>query len=446
MFKLHTFQEQYHKPFDSPVLTPKESYCCPFPKKRNGELHNCFEIYPVGDTTHVLKLSYFVGVDWIIRDELAIYIAPKLNTKLCEDGSLDQEINHEDIQQTDYLKMLFSALKHPEITDYTEELYQIKWDAPQLEITHQEDILTPLLVVEFLRVVQSIVRKGLKKSYYKIESNLNSRVKGKLMVAKTIKQNLLKNKPLNTFCSYDEFGINGLENRLIKKALVFVQKYLPSIIKHYSQAYTTTVFNYINPAFEDVSEQVSLHDVIHNTKTNIFYKEYEQGIRLAKQILRRFGFNISNTQQAKIKTPPFWIDMSKLFELYVLAQLKEKHGNIILYGKNAQGNFSVIPDYLQINRSEEKIIDAKYKQQYKAKNIYFDEYLIKDIRQVSGYARDKAVLSKLGIADIDQLSYIPQCLIIYPDQNASEHLYENKVEEIPEFVNFFKQAIRLPTL
>jgi 5-methylcytosine-specific restriction enzyme subunit McrC len=145
-----------------------------------------------------ISLSYFIGVDWIDKNQ-AIYIEPKLN---------------KDVSQTNDLQMLFSALKHPEIAQYTDDLVEIKWEGKQIEITQQQDLLTPLLVVQFLQVVQQIVRKGLKKSYYKVEQNLYSKVKGKILVGQTIKQNLLKNKPLNTFCTYDEFGVNILENRL----------------------------------------------------------------------------------------------------------------------------------------------------------------------------------------------------------------------------------------
>lgn len=206
----------------------------------------CFEINNVNRKIHT---NYYVGTDWL-NPEIAVYVEPKLNDK-------------SDVQ-TDYLCMLFSALKHPGIAKYTGDLFEIKWDAPQIEITQQQDLLTPLLVVQFLRVVQEIVRKGLKKSYYRVERNLYSKVKGKILVGKTIKQNLLKNKPLNTYCSFDEFGVNGLENRLLKMALIFVQRYLPTLKIPHSEEYTTQVFNYIIPAFEFVSEEVTLNDIKHS--------------------------------------------------------------------------------------------------------------------------------------------------------------------------------------
>lgn len=403
-----------------------------FLKKK--EMATCMSIYKNKADKYHLNLSYYVGVDWIPETKQAIYVAPKLNTKTKEDGTPDDNVKFEDIQQTDYLGMLFSALKHPEIANETDDLFEIKWDKEYISIDSKLDLLTPLLVVQFLRIVHEIVRKGLKKSYYRVEQNLYSKVKGKILVGQTIKQNLLKNKPLNTYCTFDEFGVNGLENRLLKKALVFVRRYLPTLKIPHSEKYTTEVFNYIMPAFDFVSEEVNLNDIKHS-KTNAFYKEYEEGIRLAKLILKRFGYNITNTQQTTILTPPFWIDMSKLFELYVLGMLKDRFGKNVIFQFSANyGN----PDYLIL--SEKMVVDAKYKLKYQA-----DNYEIENIRQISGYARDKKVIDKLKTDPSKTID----CLIIYPDQDIDiDNLINSDLRqnEIKQFSQFYKVAVKLPVL
>ncbi|MGO4822210.1 MULTISPECIES: 5-methylcytosine restriction system specificity protein McrC [unclassified Flavobacterium] len=385
----------------------------------------CFEI---NARTRRIQTSYFIGVDWIIEKEKAIYVEPKLNKNATE--------------QTDYLKMLFSALKHPEVAKHTEDLFEIKWDKTPIAITPEQDLLSPLLVVQYLRLVKEIVRKGLKKSYYKVENDLYAKVKGKVMVSQTIKQNLVKNKPLHTYCSYDEFGLNSLENRLLKKALVFIQRYLPTIKNLQNEKYTTEIFNYINPAFEFVSDEVNHHEV-KQTKTNVFYKEYDEAIRLAKLILKRFGYNISNTQQKTIQTPPFWIDMSKLFELYVLGLLKDAYGSHVLYGrKEAKLNYG-LPDYLITKEGIKCIADAKYKPLYNKSG----NYDIENIRQLSGYARDEGVFKKL---DIDATEII-DCVLIYPLPIESNSSVEFKIdleqaEDLGTFVKFKKIGVSIPTI
>jgi 5-methylcytosine-specific restriction enzyme subunit McrC len=290
-------------------------------------------------------------------------------------------------------------------------------------------------VVQYLRVVQDIVRKGLKKSYYRVEQNLNSRVKGKILVSQTIKQNLLKNKPLKTFCTYDEFGINGLENRLLKKALQFVRSYIPMIKIKDSEKFTSEIFIYIMPAFELVSEDISLNEIKHS-KINAFYREYEEGIRLAKLILKRFGYNITNTQQTKVKIPPFWIDMSKLFELYVLGLLKDRFGNDVIYHFSTRGNEL---DFLLKAKDYKMVVDAKYKPKYE----FGKEH--SDMRQVSGYARLNRVYEKLN----KPINEVIDCLIIYPNQdigNIEIKTTDLRSSKIENYNSMYKVSIKLPTI
>ena len=427
-----TIQEHYNgfdskREFDFGGTLPFETdYFYQYTRKFKNEKVDCFRIYSDSiNRKHAIANSYFIGVDWIIEKEKAIYVEPKLNCTSTD--------------QTDYLKMLFSALKHSEVAKHTDDLFEIKWDKTTIEIEQHQDLLTPLLVVQYLRLVKEIVRKGLKKSYYKVENNLYSKVKGKVLVSQTIKQNLVKNKPLQTYCSYDEFGLNGLENRLLKKALVFIQRYLPNIKNLQSEKYTTEIFNYINPAFEFVSEEVNLHDIKH-TKTNVFYKEYEEAIKLAKLILKRFGYNITNTQEQTIKTPPFWIDMSMLFELYVYGKLKERFtgSGEIVYHKRFNG---LEPDFILKSKDGKfkMVVDAKYKPRYDIQNIS-----IEDARQLSGYSRLDLIYKYLNKKE----KKIIDCLIIYSDQNSNRDSFKDDFEfsKVDNYVKFYKIGIALPYL
>lgn len=429
------YWEQYKGDISSSKLSLTKERAEVFFKKQKGDCA-CFVISKSMEDEYVLETSYFIGVDHIPDGDKRIYVAPKLNTKIKDDGSPDENVKGEDIQETNYLKMLFEALKHPDIAvQDTHELVEIKWDAPTIEIDQKQDLLTPLLVVQFLSVVQQMVRKGLKKSYYTMEQNLNCRVKGKILVGQTIKQNLLKNKQLNTYCQYNEFGINGLENRLIKKALLFVRRYLPTLAIPNSEKFITQSFKYILPAFEQVSGEVSLNDIKH-TKTNVFYKEYEEGIRLAKLILKRFGYNISNTEKTKIQTPPFWIDMSKLFELYVLGLLKDRFGSEVTYHLNVHCQEL---DYLLNATDYKMVVDAKYKTIYKIQPVK------EDMRQVSGYARLDSVYEQLKVSK-DQ---VIDCLIIYPDMQDSKNSFnaiDLKASAIPNWNKFYKVGVKLPTI
>lgn len=364
-----------------------------------------------------INTGFFIGLDWIETNQSAIYVAPKLNNES---------------QEVDFINMLLSSLKHEAVTKEIKELFEVKWHKPTIEITQKQDLLTPFLVVEFLSLLKQIVRKGLKKSYYKVEHNLQGRVKGKVQVSKTIKQNLVKNKNLYTYCSFDEFGINNKENRLLKKALQFIKRYLPTYGQLTNKKELQNTFNYINPAFTQVSDQIEITEIKH-TKTNVFYKEYEQALYLAKLILKRFGYNISNTIKETVQSPPFWIDMTKLFELYVLGLLKDRFQNQVKFQFKHYGNEL---DYLLNNEDYQMVIDAKYKLKYL--NGKHDE----DIRQVSGYARLKKVYEDLN----KKQGEVIDCLIIHPDQNGLDNLLsvDLKEKDIEHYYDVYKLGVKLP--
>lgn len=371
-----------------------------------------------------LNSNFYIGTDWLSKNEIAVYVAPKLN---------------DEAQQTDYLKMLFSCLRHSDVATYTKNLYEIKFEDPYIEIEQKQDLLTPLLVVQFLQMVKTIVRKGLKKSYYKVEYNLNAKIKGKVLVAQTLKQNIIKNKPTKTFCQYDEFGFNSIENRILKRTLVFVQKYLALFPDYLKLA--SPVINYCLPVFHEVDENIDLK-TLKGITHNSFYKEYKEALHISSLILKRFGYNIKEIDTLNnktVKVPPFWIDMPKLFELYVLGMLKDKYFNCIKF--QIQGTYGQ-PDFVFVSDNVKMIIDTKYKRKYQQ-----EKYQAEDIRQLSGYARDTKVLSKLGYITAEEQDNVIDCLIIYPDQTASDKLADNlKEKPISGFTKFYKMAIKLPVI
>ena len=169
----------------------------------------CFKV-KCENNQPLFSTSYFVGTDWIyINDKpnCSVYVKSKLN-------------DNDESQEIDCLKMLFDAMSESENSNHLNGLCQIDFDAPQIKITQTQDILSPFLIVQFLQILKRIVQKGLKKSYYPVVQNLNAKVRGKILVNQNIKKNILKSQFTKTFCNYDEFGYNGVENKILKKAFL----------------------------------------------------------------------------------------------------------------------------------------------------------------------------------------------------------------------------------
>ncbi|SKB40899.1 5-methylcytosine restriction system specificity protein McrC [Daejeonella lutea] len=390
-----------------------------FPTKRGG--NNCFHSR-IENNSLFLKADYYVGVDWLIKGKRSIQVNPKLNTKILErfenelgkeenvlpgeenESNLEEFDEDNDFKQLNYLKLLMDAFQHPVIVRETNNLVLIDWESPQIEINQEDDVLTPFLVVQYLNILKHIVRKGLKKSYYNVQENLNNRMKGKILVGANIKQNILKNRITKTICEYQQFGIDHLENRFLKKVLYYCSNYVHQNAAFFAgnQKSLGQLISYCKPAFELVGEEAEA-STLKNIKQNPFFKEYKDAIKIGQYILKRFSYNISNTASSKqIKTPPFWIDMPKLFELYVYHHLLTAFNyNEIKCQFSTYGNAL---DFLITKKESQMVVDAKYKMRYRSSHIH------QDIRQVAGYARLTKVYDELkrnGNENID-------CLIVYP--------------------------------
>ena len=406
---------------------------CPYilKKDRQGNPVYPFEIKRTNDEEVCLQAGYYVGALWLVKHHKFVYIEPKMNKKQIAEGSSSQE----EWAEIDYLKMLLS-ITGLDPKD-TQELIKIYWDEPPITIEQQKDTLTPFLMVQFLLLLKRIVRKGLKKSYYTVEENLNSRIKGKIQLGKHLKQNVFKNKLTAHVCRYQEFGMDSLENRFLKKVLQFIISFKNTHPNYFAgnDKSICELITYCSPHFELISEEINIENLKKLT-TNTFFKEYEEAIRIGKHILKRFSYNITETTQQKVTIPPFWIDMPKLFELYVYKKLQEQ------FRGREEVLYHFIADYTELdfllNTPEYKmVIDAKYKP------IYEDSRVIDDIRQVSGYARLTKVYEKLGLKDSNELI---DCLIIYPSLEENKELNFKKLDTIKGYAKIYKQSVSIPLI
>ncbi len=265
------------------------------------------------------------------------------------------------------------------------------------------------------------------------------------MVDQNMRTNIAKGRITNNVCKYQVYGTNSPENRILKLAFRFCVKQL----EVYKYAVNTELLNkkvrFIRPYFDSISDDICVR-TIKTYKGNPVYRDYNQAIEFAQLLLRRYSYDITTIGQNDISTPPFWIDTSKLFELYVFHHLRR-----VFTGKNeisyhVRAHFQEL-DYLLKPElwPNPYVIDAKYKPRYKECKTISKE----DAREVSGYARLSKIYELLGL---DEESAIPiKCLIIYPDQDKNEFFTFNRENE-PEFerisgyVRLYKVGIRLPLI
>lgn len=396
--------------------------------KRGSKQQLCLKLQRKGSDIYATS-SYYVGIDWIIEKELAVQVNPKLNKSV----------------EIDYLKMLNEALTEPENYEHLKDLVTIYFDKPSIRVKQQEDILSVFLITEFLNLLQRVVKKGLKKNFYIVEENIQNKVKGRVLVGKNIHQNLMKGRIVDNVCRFQVYDVDCLENRILKKALKFCIRQLGVYKNAIDVGLLENKIRFIKPFFKNVREEVSVN-TIQTFKGNPIFKEYNQVVIFAQLLLRRYSYDISKIAKKEVYTPPFWIDMSKLFELYVFHHLRRifTAKNEIKYHVKV---FYQELDYLlrPLEWQEPYVIDAKYKPRYKDTG----GITIDDARQISGYSRLNSIYQRLGL---DENKALPvKCLIIYPDQEQKERFEftrkkEPVFEKVNGYVRVYKIGIKLPEI
>lgn len=378
-----------------------------------------------------LQASYYVGASWLIDNEFAVVVTPKMN-------------------DIDFVEMFMTALavdSAPE-ADYFSKCYGIDFDAPKITVDKNLCQVTPLILLHYIVLLEKLVKQGLKKGYVNREENLNSKVRGQIYIPAHVQKNVCIQREDRTYCRFQEYTEDIPENRLLKKALYFAYRGI-SCYKSLNR-YRIKLQNRLNrlfAAFTNVSDDIEVRQVARISHNKLF-RYYNEAVRVAKMVLRHYDNSIHNIDRDETQdTAPFWIDMARLFELYTYSRLNEKYPSQIRFQTHGYGG---ICDYLKIAKgiSEERLImDAKYIPKYKNKDIKWE-----DIQEISGYARDKKLLAELGWFKNGELNVqeVPPCVVIYPEYGEvndtfGENLLDN-AEVVSDYTNFYKIAVKVPRL
>ncbi len=364
-----------------------------------------------------VRASYYIGLSWLKEGECSVSVLPKINV--------------------DYLQMFMDCFYSDDndIQDKLMQIYFIDFDKPCICLENSPFEFTPFIIIHFLQLMKKLIKKGLKKGYILREENLKGKVKGKILFARQYKENLSIGRVENNYCRYQEYSEDCTENRILKKALLFVAHFLNNYDLVDSYGLQKLVQGML-PRFQNVSDISNIQE-IRKFQINPFYREYARALKVAKLILRRFGYDIQTAQgDADKLLPPFWIDMPLLYELYVLNMLRNRFGNNIYY------HIATRKDEIDFGKRDEHLImDAKYVPDWDM------EVNTEHIGQLARYARAPGIRRKLLGTDDDTI--ICNCLLLYPSiQGITSFEKENilREENVKDmgYLQFYKLGIKLP--
>lgn len=386
------------------------------------------------DSNNSLRCNYYIGASWLIENEIAVAVTPKAS-----------------IENIDFIEMFITALAVDSASEanYFGDCYGIDFEATRITVPEQLCQVTPLILLHYIKLLENLIKQGLKHGYVSREENLKSKIRGRIHISTHIQQNICNRREDRTYCRFQEYTEDTLENRLLKKALLFTCRTI-ACYKSFEKKKVElqSRLNKLMMAFVNVSDQVEIRQVVHVSHNKLF-RHYAEAIRVAKMILHYFDNSITKAEKESSETPPFWIDMPRLFELYAYSKLNQVYPRQLLFQE--KGTVGCC-DFLKIvanGSSERLIMDAKYKPYYTGNTpIEWN-----DIQEISGYARDKVLLKKMGwIKDGEiNISDIPPCVVIYPEYENGETALDsngilNNAKEIRNYTNFYKIAIKVPRM
>ena len=374
-----------------------------------------------------LKTHYYIGYRWLDdAHKEYIHVSPK-------EGKAGK--------QADYLKMFVCCLKDPVVSKHLDETYKIFFDEKWIDIEEDKDEITPFLVLQFLHIVKDISKKGLKKGYIKVTENLTAKMKGKILVNQTIKQNHFQNRLDKTVCSHQVFTVNCIENRILKTALLQCSRYLFGMGSEVEKLLKLNL-----GVFESVESKVVSNNDFRKIKHSPFYKEYRHALDLGQMIFKSFGFTLSSSKDTyQQKIPPFYIDMPELFERYVEIKLREQYKDKLQAGYGRKNGNSYVwglrPDF--IVKDEKLIIDAKYKYWFDVESE--DNKFKDDFQQLSLYGRVNQIRDDIGLSDNEEAGL----LFIYPKTNGEinlnfENIKDDEDEVTSKFAQIYRVGIQIP--
>ncbi len=371
------------------------------------------------------EAAYYIGATWIKENEIAAIVKPK-------------------IEDIDYMKMFSDALDidSKNESDYFSKCYGIEYDKPEIEVDSSLNFITPLILLHYVSVLKNLTKHGLKKGYVYKKENLQSKVKGHILFQSHIRKNVINKREDKVFCGFQEYTEDIPENRLLKKALLFANAALNNYGSYSKPMDVENSINNMLKIFSNVSDEIEISEVRFMGNNKLF-AGYKKAITLAKNVLRHFDYSIQNTEKQNTTTVPFWIDMPRLYELYVYKYLDDSFPGDVMF--QVQGYQSTAADY--ILKSKNMVLDAKYKPRYNDSN----SGIIPDIEEISRYARDEKILSNMQNPDGKI-----KCVILYPSNNSVCDKIEDSLEDENEFLltkqkikpykDFYKFKIDVPKL
>lgn len=241
------------------------------------------------------------------------------------------------------------------------------WQREVFDYATTDDLL-PSIVGFFARTTETVVARGLLRSYRAEEERLVA-LRGRLNLAAQFKSGGIKT-PIA--CRFDEFSSDIAENRYLRGAIRLAMR-VPGVLAEDRQRLLRLL-----ASFEDVADVVVHADDLDTIPITRLNQHYEPALRLAKILLANLTLQ---DQAGKTAASSFLLDMNLLFERFVEHRLRSALlGRLQVLGQSqtylGTGRQVLMkPDLVFRRRGEVRYVgDIKYKLTSEARARNSDAY------------------------------------------------------------------------
>lgn len=311
-----------------------------------------------------------VGVRKLSKSDAVVLIEPRF-------GLNPWEMLAEVFKDAEFARYLESSKRK------SEPIYEIFSSEPPVRVpVENSDYAHILLCLSFISSCFSVCQKGLKKSIIKHEKNLSSKIRGKINIAKNLKNNTLRGRNDRFYCEFPTFTIDNVENRVLKSVLNRCSNLLAD--HSFISVEIKRMIKFCLLSLGNVQDVNITDREIGKLSATGVYSYYKTAFELATHILNR-NFYTPRTEgeglgQATCEVVPYLINMQVVFELYCRTKIKrvlpdgmvmdeyDKRLEVSNVGnKPSRLHLSkhLIPDITLRDRSTGEVIrvlDAKYKE------------------------------------------------------------------------------------
>jgi 5-methylcytosine-specific restriction enzyme subunit McrC len=232
--------------------------------------------------------------------------------------------------------------------------------APEADLHLQQSPLVDLYLDAFLSEVERLSHEGLVKKYRTIQANLY-KLKGRILFGQHLRRNLLHRERMYT--AHEIYDRDNVFNRVLKCAMGIVGRLAiqPSLVTRGAVQ---------SLALESVSESRITSELSDKLVFDRNTERYRRAIQLARLIILNYSPDLRGGREHVVS---ILLDMNKLFERFILVQLKQAQAkfadqNLRITGQSQKrfwGSKSLRPDVVvdfdgPENR-ERVILDTKWK-------------------------------------------------------------------------------------